>query len=950
MSYDYNSSFTINKPNCNVKRIIKNKKLTLTEFREYLENKNNKEKVLSNNKEYSNILSFKINGRKINSCDFNISSYTTMFKGNRKLRLIKESKLNIPQNSENLDSYNKGLDIISDCAQEKIIENSYFNLSSNNTNRTCFNKNNKTKMINSFNKDKIKYIINQVKKDIDMDFVRENNRDTNSLDSLPNINTTNIYYSQTNLNQSKNHKRKSSTINMNNISEEDAILLKQYNRFIIENDYNDSYENSIKNTNTLLTSNEKANIKNKMIKTKDMIYYIENGKNNEDSNIYNTYYNPYHSLANLKLNSYIQNKLANKYNSNLISWNLKQINKSVQKEFKNNRMPVVKETQSNNFDTEIDSNKDNNSFIELNPTKNTNDIKDSSNSCKQELNKSITNPNINKPSTNKSDVIKINHTNKNNIKLSVSEMLNNFIFSNMTIQIKEVKCSTLRPSSRVLSSGVQYKNYYFLFGGLQDKRKSDVWVLCLDIHCKYKKSYSEITKSIIGDKKKDSLNCFNLSNNNDLKVCSNINIDVNNNESDYENELFEIDKRIEQIVIEDKQYKKIRFKSIDSLNINDDNTRNKYIDNISNYNLKQEMLNLLASKTYLNIENKNNTNYLLEPDYRGYKWFKINPVIGKYPDARSGHSTVLIDNKMFIYGGQVQDKVNDPVDVVIFDLKTLSFTIPDRCFNYKEVVRRHCHVAVSYKHWMLIQGGKKCRTYLKDEPDEFLSDAYLFNSISLSWEKLSYKGEKFQAVCSHSATLVMTNFKINSKYFDFYKSSSEANSLSNIPLSDNERIKIEGIYFFGGLDNENNCYSFIKVLKICKRPCELLTINAKGKPPRPRYNCSLLYVKSLNCLALHGGRNSEGLFFNDFFFFNLESHTWISVMYNSFQKELALRRAYHHMIHFNNDILIFGGENETRFESYDTLVFNVDYNSAKQGKKKNNVIKDKIIKGKFFNY
>jgi len=112
------------------------------------------------------------------------------------------------------------------------------------------------------------------------------------------------------------------------------------------------------------------------------------------------------------------------------------------------------------------------------------------------------------------------------------------------------------------------------------------------------------------------------------------------------------------------------------------------------------------------------------------KWRKIITKPGKTPKARAGHSMVEIENKLVVFGGYGQD--HEPRnDVAVFDLKVQSW----KTFRFKGTPARprtgHS-AAVIHETKMLIFGGG----YL----DKVYNDLHVLDFSILSWSRPSDTG------------------------------------------------------------------------------------------------------------------------------------------------------------------------------------------------------------------
>ena len=77
------------------------------------------------------------------------------------------------------------------------------------------------------------------------------------------------------------------------------------------------------------------------------------------------------------------------------------------------------------------------------------------------------------------------------------------------------------------------------------------------------------------------------------------------------------------------------------------------------------------------------------------------------------------------------------------------------------------------------------------------------------------------------------------------KSSSRIKILKYYPLNifKFQKVKEEGVYFFGGQEENGNINNEIRILKIGIKPCKWIIPETKGKKPEGRYLHSMHYMK-----------------------------------------------------------------------------------------------------------
>ena len=106
------------------------------------------------------------------------------------------------------------------------------------------------------------------------------------------------------------------------------------------------------------------------------------------------------------------------------------------------------------------------------------------------------------------------------------------------------------------------------------------------------------------------------------------------------------------------------------------------------------------------------------------KWKEIEALTKEKPCKRSGHSAVVYQDKMYIFGG-VDDEINRLNDLWEFDLKKKT---------WKELkvengpASRNSHSATLFLNYMIVFGG------MHDLTKE-LNDLYAFNFTTQTWRR-----------------------------------------------------------------------------------------------------------------------------------------------------------------------------------------------------------------------
>ena len=154
----------------------------------------------------------------------------------------------------------------------------------------------------------------------------------------------------------------------------------------------------------------------------------------------------------------------------------------------------------------------------------------------------------------------------------------------------------------------------------------------------------------------------------------------------------------------------------------------------------------------------------------------------------------------------------------------------------------------------------------------------------------------------------MVNYfaKSSSEPYGFYFSSDDYQEGSF------RKIRYEGIYIFGGINEKKNYTNDIFIIKIGHKPCINIKPKILGPAPEPRIKAKMLFLDNYYFIIIHGGVKINQNFCNDITVLNLENYNWIKPIIpneNGEPKNLIAR--IEHQIFFHGDKLyIFGGLGE----------------------------------------
>ena len=337
--------------------------------------------------------------------------------------------------------------------------------------------------------------------------------------------------------------------------------------------------------------------------------------------------------------------------------------------------------------------------------------------------------------------------------------------------------------------------------------------------------------------------------------------------------------------------------------------------------ISQFTLNIYNNKAYLfgGLSSGYN-NKFWKYDIALRKWDKIN--INKYdePVPRYGHSSILLGNNIVIFGGETpKNYFKATEEIIIYNIDNNKFSFPR--IKKGRISQRKGHICISATQTMLIQGGLNLDT-LKIE-----SSSYIFNPIKMDWSSLIYIGEILPKVMYHNAVIVNNFNSYTNQPFSFYKPP------HNLPSNRLKKIKIEGIYIFGGINEERIINNDLFVISICKKPCEVYKVKTFGIPPKERFNFKMVFINDYNFIVISGGSGYKQFVFNDLMILDLESLNWIKPIFendNYYSPQYLIPRTEHEMFFNNGKIYLFGGRDEnnyvkTDFECVEFEITNFQY-------------------------
>ena len=278
------------------------------------------------------------------------------------------------------------------------------------------------------------------------------------------------------------------------------------------------------------------------------------------------------------------------------------------------------------------------------------------------------------------------------------------------------------------------------------------------------------------------------------------------------------------------------------------------------------------------------------------KWDKIIYKDIEEPTPRKGHTSVIIKNTIFIYGGESSSKDITNEDLITYNIVLNKFFFP-KIPKKRKINQRKGHIMIATNQTFLIQGGLDIRTLAIE------NSAYIYNIFDNYWERLDYRGKPLPYRAYHCCAMVNSYMNRTLSNYTFY---SLPDDISDEVKS---KIRYEGIYLFGGINEKKMYCNDLYIIKTGKRPCISIKPKLAGKPPEPRIYAKMLFIENYFFVIIHGGIKTNQTFCDNIAVLNLENYNWIKPIIDDekgTEKKLIGRTK--HEIFFNDEKLyILGG-------------------------------------------
>jgi hypothetical protein len=360
----------------------------------------------------------------------------------------------------------------------------------------------------------------------------------------------------------------------------------------------------------------------------------------------------------------------------------------------------------------------------------------------------------------------------------------------------------------------------------------------------------------------------------------------------------------------------------------------------------------------------------LEITDKVYTW-KRRDIDGMNLNPRFGHTTVLFNDCLYIYGGKFNiKKLKYPLeDFLLYHIPSNSMKIGTFknhkniiSKNFLDIPQRRNHISQVIGCYMVVHGGIDISIEnLRDNYPEYyfngfnskknndskisenvldyiLGDFMALDLITYKWmninnivfkKKNSKKLLRFKSLprVYHSSCLVLSpEHKQGGAKINMFKNDILDNEniylKSEIETKTKFDVKYEGIYIFGGLDGTFKETNNLYILHCFRNPLVLFEPKIKGTPPCPRQMATMNVNTILYYIIIYGGKNIQQVF-GDIFILDIMNFQWISV--KLFGTDIKPKLSGHCAGIINNKLYIFGGSDEdNKYSSAKLLCIELD--------------------------
>jgi N-acetylneuraminic acid mutarotase len=300
--------------------------------------------------------------------------------------------------------------------------------------------------------------------------------------------------------------------------------------------------------------------------------------------------------------------------------------------------------------------------------------------------------------------------------------------------------------------------------------------------------------------------------------------------------------------------------------------------------LSLELIQKALKKNKINDEENNLFNDNHECLSQNNKWYKLK-VSGNIPCKRSGHNTVIVDNKVYLFGGCSLDNFNNEFidnDLCIFNLDTHEWVLLLQKNNpFNRATYGMC--ATNYNSF-IISGGVQSNNTMHP-------DLYEYSICSNKWEKIN--DNIINNIYGHSVNkfnniyLIFggtTGTEYNNKLYSYNLNTNEYNEIFTTGEIPSKRYKHQAIiidiflYIIGGGDFKPNTL-LIEIYCLNLKTLVWSKITTEGDIPNAVVAHTCSYDSYDKLIYLYGGFDSNLKRIDKFYSFDICTNTWKNICF-----------------------------------------------------------------------
>lgn len=293
---------------------------------------------------------------------------------------------------------------------------------------------------------------------------------------------------------------------------------------------------------------------------------------------------------------------------------------------------------------------------------------------------------------------------------------------------------------------------------------------------------------------------------------------------------------------------------------------------------------------------------------------------------RLGHSATVYRRQLLIYGGEnlynFHLKIRDCLgDLRLIDLETNECRNLRTYGDFIENRRNHASCLFSGK-FLFISGGINSN-------GRYLNDLMCLNLEASKWS-ICICDLELDPIAFHTMLPIYRNDLKN--IMDLYKSFDLEFKIKGGNTFN--KIKEEGIYVFGGMDNHQQISNRLRVLKMGCYPLKWIEPETKGTPPMARYLHTMNFYQDLNIIIIYGGRNDQALepVLSDVCVLNVFNLCWSKVSLFGLGQ---VPKCSHCATIVGSKLVVFGGYTLQEYSSSEVFVLELNQENVKSLNDKN---------------